>query len=290
MSRSTRARPCASQPSASWTNCPIGLGSGVPRRRSTRSPCSAPAAGRCSPWPTNAHTRAARSRTECSRGSRSFARCTRFRFDSRSGACDQPGAVPSPTYPVEVIGRDSSASGVPVAMLNGVLALSLATATTRLLSDGHRTHCPYCAFQCGTSGSRVTTGQSRRIEGDPDFPVNAGRLCVKGWTAGELLKHPDRLLTPLVRERTVASQRAGTRRSMHRGRLPPHPGAARRRRDRRVRLRCTDEREGVSAREVRPRRPPHSAHRLQRPLLHVERRRRREQGVRNRPRAALPRQ
>jgi assimilatory nitrate reductase catalytic subunit len=42
------------------------------------------------------------------------------------------------------------------------------------------------------------SGTSLRIAGDPDFPVNAGQLCVKGWTAGELLHHPDRLLTPLV--------------------------------------------------------------------------------------------
>jgi assimilatory nitrate reductase catalytic subunit len=39
-----------------------------------------------------------------------------------------------------------------------------------------------------------------RIVGDPEFPVNAGRLCVKGWTAGELLNHPDRLRQPLVRD------------------------------------------------------------------------------------------
>ena len=62
---------------------------------------------------------------------------------------------------------------------------------------GIRTHCPYCAFQCGTVLS-VVRG-TPHIEGDADFPVNAGRLCVKGWTAGELLNHPDRLLTPLVR-------------------------------------------------------------------------------------------
>ena len=65
------------------------------------------------------------------------------------------------------------------------------TATTR-------THCPYCAFQCGT----VLIGDnpvSLRIDGDVDFPVNAGRLCVKGWSAAELLGHPDRLLKPLVR-------------------------------------------------------------------------------------------
>jgi assimilatory nitrate reductase catalytic subunit len=61
-----------------------------------------------------------------------------------------------------------------------------------------RTHCPYCAFQCGTLLTSASTGQLQ-IEGDPDFPVNSGRLCVKGWTAGELLTHPDRLRTPMVR-------------------------------------------------------------------------------------------
>ncbi|GAB7039857.1 molybdopterin oxidoreductase family protein [Catenuloplanes niger JCM 9533] len=32
-----------------------------------------------------------------------------------------------------------------------------------------------------------------------DFPTNRGGLCQKGWTAAELLDHPERLLTPLVR-------------------------------------------------------------------------------------------
>ena len=63
-----------------------------------------------------------------------------------------------------------------------------------------RTHCPYCAFQCGTLVTGSPAG-TVRIEGDPEFPVNAGRLCVKGWTAGELLTHPQRLRTPLVRGR-----------------------------------------------------------------------------------------
>ncbi len=61
-----------------------------------------------------------------------------------------------------------------------------------------RTHCPYCAFQCGT----VLGGDSPlsvTVAGDEAFPVNAGKLCIKGWSAGELLNTPDRLLTPLVR-------------------------------------------------------------------------------------------
>jgi assimilatory nitrate reductase catalytic subunit len=62
-----------------------------------------------------------------------------------------------------------------------------------------RTHCPYCSLQCGIllqSGERPVT-----LQPDPDFPVNRGGLCSKGWTAAELLDHPDRLLHPLVRER-----------------------------------------------------------------------------------------
>jgi assimilatory nitrate reductase catalytic subunit len=32
-----------------------------------------------------------------------------------------------------------------------------------------------------------------------DFPTNRGGLCSKGWSAAELLGHPDRLTVPLVR-------------------------------------------------------------------------------------------
>ncbi|SEP52592.1 assimilatory nitrate reductase catalytic subunit [Amycolatopsis saalfeldensis] len=54
------------------------------------------------------------------------------------------------------------------------------------------THCPYCALQCGMrlTGSRVEPR---------DFPVNAGGLCQKGWTSGDLLRSGRRLTTPLVR-------------------------------------------------------------------------------------------
>ncbi|MFG1898819.1 molybdopterin oxidoreductase family protein [Micromonospora carbonacea] len=63
------------------------------------------------------------------------------------------------------------------------------------------THCPYCALQCGMT-LRETGG---RVEVLPrDFPTNRGGLCQKGWTAADLLDHPDRLTTPLVRD-------AGTR-------------------------------------------------------------------------------
>src|SRR3954469_16585415 len=59
------------------------------------------------------------------------------------------------------------------------------------------THCPYCSLQCGISmaaGDRPAT-----LQPQPNFPVNRGGLCSKGWTAAELLDHPQRLLSPLVR-------------------------------------------------------------------------------------------
>ncbi len=54
------------------------------------------------------------------------------------------------------------------------------------------THCPYCALQCGMTVGGAGTVAPR------EFPTNRGGLCQKGWTAGSLLSHPDRLTTPLV--------------------------------------------------------------------------------------------
>lgn len=65
-----------------------------------------------------------------------------------------------------------------------------------MLADGTtRTHCPYCAFQCGMLVSPAG------VTADPDFPVNRGQMCVKGFSSAELLAHPGRLTTPQVRGR-----------------------------------------------------------------------------------------
>jgi assimilatory nitrate reductase catalytic subunit len=60
-----------------------------------------------------------------------------------------------------------------------------------------KTHCPYCALQCG-----LTLGGDRHapsVRGDESLPVNKGSLCIKGWTAAELLNHHERLVRPLRR-------------------------------------------------------------------------------------------
>ena len=59
------------------------------------------------------------------------------------------------------------------------------------------THCPYCALQCGIRVASSPAGMA--ISGNLAFPVNKGALCVKGWSAAEPIRHPDRLQTPLVR-------------------------------------------------------------------------------------------
>ncbi|MFD1521006.1 molybdopterin oxidoreductase family protein [Pseudonocardia yunnanensis] len=56
------------------------------------------------------------------------------------------------------------------------------------------THCPYCALQCGQWVGPTGDVDAR------EFPTNRGGLCQKGWTAGALLNHPERLTAPLLRE------------------------------------------------------------------------------------------
>ena len=59
------------------------------------------------------------------------------------------------------------------------------------------THCPYCALQCGMV--LLADDGGLRVTARPDFPVNKGGMCIKGWTAAETLQHPERLQTPLAR-------------------------------------------------------------------------------------------
>jgi assimilatory nitrate reductase catalytic subunit len=69
-------------------------------------------------------------------------------------------------------------------------------------SETTKTHCPYCAFQCGMA---VTTSEAGRrdvrVSADPDFPVNRGQMCIKGLTSAALLDHPARLQSPRLRRR-----------------------------------------------------------------------------------------
>jgi assimilatory nitrate reductase catalytic subunit len=66
-----------------------------------------------------------------------------------------------------------------------------------------KTHCPYCAFQCGMEVTVTTQRglpQQIRVQANPEFPVNRGQMCIKGFTSGELLDHPQRIRQPLLRQ------------------------------------------------------------------------------------------
>ncbi len=79
---------------------------------------------------------------------------------------------------------------------------------SRAAGQACATHCPYCSLQCGMH-VQVTAQQSWTVK-ERDFPTNRGGLCQKGWTAGELLGHADRLRTPLVRDSRSAPLRSAT--------------------------------------------------------------------------------
>lgn len=63
--------------------------------------------------------------------------------------------------------------------------------------------CPYCAVGCSmityTRAAPDGTTQLLQIEGDPDSPVNEGRLCPKGATAMQLAVSKRRADQPMYR-------------------------------------------------------------------------------------------
>lgn len=67
-----------------------------------------------------------------------------------------------------------------------------------------RSVCPYCAVGCGLVAytKKVSDGKVEllQIEGDPDSPINEGRLCPKGASALQLAISRRRVESPLYRE------------------------------------------------------------------------------------------
>lgn len=61
-----------------------------------------------------------------------------------------------------------------------------------------RSVCLQCPGGCGIR-VRVVEGRAVKIEGNPDHPLNAGRLCPKGQNGLQVLYDPDRIQEPLRR-------------------------------------------------------------------------------------------
>jgi formate dehydrogenase major subunit len=63
-----------------------------------------------------------------------------------------------------------------------------------------KTVCAYCGVGCsmylGVKDNKIIS-----VRGNPDGPVNKGKLCVKGrFGIAEFVNHPDRLTMPLIRK------------------------------------------------------------------------------------------
>ena len=152
------------------------------------------------------------------------------------------------------------------------------------------THCPYCALQCAmrldaVGGRRASRSSPRGLPDQPRRPVPEG-LDVRGAAHRP---GPAHHAAGARRGRRAARRRPGTRRSTS---SPARLARSRRAHGRDavggLRRRRADQREGLPAGQVRPGGAAAPAHRLQRPLLHVLRRGRRQPRLRHRPRAALP--
>jgi molybdopterin-containing oxidoreductase family iron-sulfur binding subunit len=62
----------------------------------------------------------------------------------------------------------------------------------------YATTCRECTAGCGLH-VKVREGRAIKIEGNPESPINRGRLCSRGQAALQGLYNPDRIATPLLR-------------------------------------------------------------------------------------------
>ena len=71
------------------------------------------------------------------------------------------------------------------------------------VADWYASTCGECSAGCGVL-VRTMEGRAKKLEGNPDHPVNEGKLCARGQAGVQALYHPDRLHGPLSRDRRGA--------------------------------------------------------------------------------------
>ena len=65
-------------------------------------------------------------------------------------------------------------------------------------SNYYASSCNLCPAGCGIL-VRISEGRAKKVEGNPEHPVNRGRLCARGQAILQELYHPDRVQQPLKR-------------------------------------------------------------------------------------------
>jgi anaerobic selenocysteine-containing dehydrogenase len=78
-------------------------------------------------------------------------------------------------------------------------AFGLGKVPARLTPDTTATMvCGFCSTGCGLN-AHLRNGKAINLSAAPEYPVNLGMACPKGWEALTPLKAPDRATTPLLR-------------------------------------------------------------------------------------------
>ena len=103
------------------------------------------------------------------------------------------------------LGVTGTAAAAGVTTLGFDLAEAIHVKQTFRIAGAKESHsvCPYCAVGCSLVAytTQAPDGSTRllQIEGDPDSPVNEGRLCPKGASAMQLAISGRRAEKPLYR-------------------------------------------------------------------------------------------
>ena len=95
----------------------------------------------------------------------------------------------------------AGAGGLGVSALGFDLAQAYQVTQGLRIQGARESHsiCPYCAVGCSLVAYTNDAGRLLQIEGDPDSPVNEGRLCPKGASAMQLAVAANRVESVLYR-------------------------------------------------------------------------------------------
>ena len=217
-------------------------------------------------------------------------------FSLETGECLDDPSVRLAVFPIRVVSRsDSSLGGERFGMSARTDAPALSEALPRMLtlsapSGPVKTHCPYCAFQCGMT---VTPRASRRVKSSRCKRTRTSRSTAARCASRASPRRAAR--SPAARAEPAAARRDGqlapvswdTALDFVAERIQALHAAHGAATHRHLRQRRAHQREGVPARQVRARGAQVAEHRLQRALLHVVGGGRAEPRVRHRSRAAL---
>ncbi|HEY3079821.1 MAG TPA: molybdopterin-dependent oxidoreductase [Chloroflexota bacterium] len=83
--------------------------------------------------------------------------------------------------------------------------LRLAEDVVSAFENYYATACTQCGAGCGTI-VRVIEGRAKKVEGNPDHPVNQGKLCARGQATVQEQYHPDRIVAPMSRRALRGAQ------------------------------------------------------------------------------------